>query len=235
MVLFLLVAATLSVGLELNAAPPPKVAPGGPEPLAAQVHHQPIPFLPVHTHPIGVTVPATVDPTGHYNSEPAPMGIGDFGVGMGGKPYTYNTTEFLGNFSWQSLNMLESGNAYFSDQLNVVLQFVQGGTTYAYWIQDVAFMDSSTGELTFENNIWNFTTGSYCLSNTALSGNGTVYAISGCEGFYAVGAYSQPGADKFMPSPGDFSLLVRSYLSGGGLPEVAFEYLGWGDLLRGNL
>ncbi len=192
--------------------------------LSEQLHSQPVPFLPVHVRPIGVSVPAVVNPLDGYSSEPAPMGIGDFGVGEGGRPYTYNTTEFLGNFSWQSLSMDNSGNSYFSDQLNVVLQFVQSGVTYAYWIQDVAFMDSATGELTFENNIWNFTTNSYCLSNSAVSGNGTVYSISGCEGYYAVGASSQPGADEFMPSPGDFSMLVRSYATGTGLPEVAFEY-----------
>lgn len=152
------------------------------------------------------------------------MGIGDFGVGQGGNPYTYNTTEFLGNFSWTSLNLANGGNPDFTDQLNVVLQFVQSGTTYDYWIQDVAIMDSSNGELEFENNIWNFTTSSYCLSNSALKGNGTVYSLSGCEGYYAVGASSQPGAVEDMPSPGDFSLLVRSYLSTTGLPEVAFEY-----------
>src|SRR5208282_4270085 len=118
----------------------------------------------------------------------------------------------------------QRGDTSFSDQLNVVLEFAQGGSTYAYWIQDVAFMDSATGDLGFENNIWNFSSGSYCLSNSALSGNGTVYPISGCEGYYAVGASSQPGANEVMPSPGDFSLLVRSYFSGGGLPEVAFEY-----------
>ncbi len=223
-IVFVLVfAPALSAGLELRTTSTPTGNSGAANSIAAQLHHSPIPFLPVHVHPIGVTVPATVNPTGFYNSEPAPMGIGDFGVGAGGKPYTYNTTEFLGNFSWQSLNLLESGDPYFTDQLNVVLHFVEGGTTYAYWIQDVAFMDSSTRELTFENNIWNFSA-SGCLSNSAVSGNGTVNAYSGCVGYYAVGASSQPGADEFMPSPGDFSLFVRSYLSTGGVPEVAFEY-----------
>ena len=223
-IVFVLVfAPALSAGLELRTTSTPTGNSGAANSIAAQLHHSPIPFLPVHVHPIGVTVPATVNPTGFYNSEPAPMGIGDFGVGAGGKPYTYNTTEFLGNFSWQSLNLLESGDPYFTDQLNVVLHFVEGGTTYAYWIQDVAFMDSSTRELTFENNIWNFSA-SGCLSNSAVSGNGTVNAYSGCVGYYAVGASSQPGADEFMPSPGISPCSFDSYLSTGGVPEVAFEY-----------
>jgi hypothetical protein len=184
----------------------------------------PIPLFPVHIRPIGVTVPAVVDPTDLYHSEPAPMGIGDFGVGESGRPYTYNTSEFVGNFSWQSLHLLNGSDSEFTDQLNVVLQFAQGGTTYAYWIQDVAFMNSTSGDLQFENNIWNFTTSQYCLSSSAVQGNGSVYSISGCEGYYAVEAVTQPGANQLMPSPGDFSLVVRSYRSAGGLPEVAFEY-----------
>ena len=60
--------------------------------LSEQLHSQPIPFLPVHVRPIGVSVPAVVNPLDGYSSEPAPMGIGDFGVGEGGRPYTYNTT-----------------------------------------------------------------------------------------------------------------------------------------------
>ena len=152
------------------------------------------------------------------------MGIADFGVAPGPKAYTYSTTEFLANLSWQSIDLSLDGDAWFTNQLNVVLEFVQGGITYAYWIQDVAIMNSSTGLLEFENNIWNLSTPSYCLSNTALSGNGTVYSLGGCEGYYAVGAFSQPGAEEFMSTPGHYSLMVRSYTSGGGEPEVAFEY-----------
>jgi hypothetical protein len=205
----------------------PATVHGGSEVAASELSGHaspPIPFLPVTVRPIGVDVPAVVNPRGIYHSEPAPMGIGDFGVGAGGHPYTYSTSQFIGNFSWQSLNLKNGSDHQFSDQLNVVLQFKQGGVTYAYWIQDVAFMDSSTGALQFENNIWNFTTVGFCLSSSAVNGNGSVYPLSGCEGYYAVGASSQPGAFEDMPSPGDFSLLVRSYLSGGGAPEVAFEY-----------
>src|SRR5208282_3026080 len=182
------------------------------------------PNPPVHVRPIGIGIQNSVTPTALYSSEPAPMGIGDFGIGLDDSAYSYSTTQFLGNFSWQKLTLSGSGGTSFSDQLNVVLQFEQGGTTYAYWIQDVAFMDSASGELSFENNIWNFSDNSECLSNSGVSGNGTVYAYSGCVGYYAVGSTTQPGASRVMPSPGNFQLLVRSYLSSGGVPEVAFEY-----------
>ncbi len=184
----------------------------------------PVAIPPVHVHPLELVGAAPVDPTMYYSSEPAPMGIGDFGIGAGGNPYSYNTTEFLGNFSWQQLSFDGSAGTSFTDQLNVVLQFVQDGVTYAYWIQDVAFMDSATNELTYENNIWNFSSTSACLSSSAVEGNGTVYPYSGCVGYYATGTNGQPGSDLVMPNPGDFGLLVRSYETGAGLPAVAFEY-----------
>ena len=161
---------------------------------------------------------------GYYSSEPAPMGIADFGVGHDGVPYAYNTSEFLGNFTWENLSVSGSGGTEFTVQLNVVLKFVEDASVYAYWIQDVAFVDSSDGALSFENNIWNFSSSAGCLSAGGLSGNGTVYSYDGCQGYYAVSAESQPGAFETMPSPGNFQLLVRSYLSPSGEPEVAFEY-----------
>ena len=211
-------------GLAGIALTPTGVPATGVVPLHSHSAPRPVPFPPVHVHPLGITRPNAVDPTGRYSAEPAPMGIGDFGVGKGGNAYSYNTSEFLGNFSWQTLNLSQAGDTQFSDQLNVVLQFVQNGVTYAYWIQDVAFMDSASNDLSFENNIWNMTTNSLCLNNTGVRGNGTVYSLSGCEGYYAVSPTTQPGASLVMPNPGDFGLLVRAYHTGSGVPEVAFEY-----------
>ena len=209
----------LAPGLALSGAP------GAPAAAAPPPRSAPTALPPIHAEVLGLTGAASVDPTGYYDAEPAPMGIGDFGIGTDGAPYTYNTTQFLGNFSWQQLDLSGSAGTAFTDQLNVVLQFVQDGTTYAYWIQDVAFMDSADNELTFENNIWNFSSSASCLDNTGVQGNGTVYDYSGCEGYYAVGpSGSLPGADLTMPNPGDFGLLVRSYEDGQGRPEVAFEY-----------
>jgi len=191
---------------------------------ASALSKAPIAIPPIPVHRLSMAGPNTVNPTGFYAAEPAPMGIGDFGVGAGGQPYSYSTSEFLGNFSWKSLSIGSSGSTSFTDQLNVVLQFVDNGVTYAYWIQDVAFMDSATDQLTYENNIWNFSSTSGCLSSGGVSGNGSVFAYSGCMGYYAVDATTQPGADLTMSTPGDFALLVRSYENAHGVPEVAFEY-----------
>ena len=184
----------------------------------------PTPLPPAPGHLTRAPRAASVDPTALYDREPAPMGIGDFGVDAEGHAYEYNTSAFLGNFSWQSLAISGANGTSFTVQLNVVLQFVHGGTTYAYWIQDVAFMDTDSRALTFENNIWNFSSPSGCLDASGVRGNGSVNAYEGCVGFYATLATDQPGASLDMPSPGDFGLLVRSYETAGGYPGVAFEY-----------
>ncbi len=228
------VGVALAIGLALVAGAflvLPVPVPSSSSATAPSVHAPaPVPIPPIHVRLLARSSADSVDPTGGYSSEPAPMGIGDFGIGADGTPYTYNTTEFLGNFSWTHLSFSGSQGTSFTDQLNVVLQFVQDGVTYAYWIQDVAFMDSADNSLGFENNIWNFTTSASCLDDTGVSGNGTVYPYSGCEGYYAVSPDpSLPGASLTMPNPGDFGLLVRSYLAGG-LPAVAFEY--WDGVSR---
>lgn len=187
----------------------------------------PIPAVPAHAgDPRGDPPAAAVNPEQYYTAEPAPMGVADFGVGASDQPYTYNTSQFLANFSWQSLNFRGNTSTEFTVQLNVVLVFTDSGSTYVYWVQDVAWVESSSATVTFEDNIWNFSTTSGCLSNSSVQGNGTVWAYHppSCEGYYAVSATVQPGAERTMPTPGDFSLLLRSYRAAGGVPEVAFEY-----------
>ena len=186
---------------------------------------------PASLNPVQVAIPnavhpdAGVDPTRYYSAQPAPMGMADYGVTVGGNPYTYNSTEFLANFSWQGLNLHGNtksppSDTSFTVQLNVVLVFANGGTTYAYWIQDVALLNSTTGEVAFLDNVWNFSAPSACLTTSAVRGNGSVDPAL-C--FYYDQAVVQPGATRLMPTPGDFSLLVRSYTAGGA-PEVAFGY-----------
>jgi len=167
-----------------------------------------------------------VDPFAFYSAQPAPMGIADFGVGADDAAYRYNSSEFLANFSWEGLNFRDSSGPQFTVQLNVVLVFSVNTTDYVYWVQDVAWFDSASLTLSFEDNIWNFSTLNGCLSNSAVSGNGTVrpYDPPSCEGYYAASSTDQPGADRTMSTPGNFSLLLRSYRDASGTPEVAFEY-----------
>jgi hypothetical protein len=183
------------------------------------------PRIPNAKHGINPGVAGVVDPTSGYSAEPAPMGIGDFGVSSTGVAYTYGTSAFLGTFYWSSENIGGSGNA-FTIQLNVVLKFVQGGQTYAYWIQDVAEPTNNGAnglEMSFIDNIWNFS-GSWAMNSATLTGNGTINTY-GSYNYYEVGASSSlPGATSTLSAPNYFQLLVRSYRATTGQPEVSFEY-----------
>jgi hypothetical protein len=154
------------------------------------------------------------------------MGMADFGVGHGGFSYAYNSSEFLANFTWKGLNFHGSGgnpvgDTSFSIQLNVVLEFTDAGSSYSYWIQDVAFLNSTTLGIAFVDNVWNLSASGSCLGSTSVVGNGSVDTAS-C--YYAYQPFIQPGAFRIMPNLGRFSLMVRSYRVGSGPPRVGFEY-----------
>ncbi len=118
-----------------------------------------------------------------YTSSPAPMGIGSYGlVNNSGtiSSFTYSTNSFDGNFSLNSVKELymdgDSGHS-FSIQLNAVLNNVtlSGATGYQFWTQNVVDYSSSSHQLTFIDNVWNFSSPSAVMEkNTIHSGNGTV-------------------------------------------------------------
>jgi hypothetical protein len=174
-----------------------------------------------------------VDPYAYYSSEPAPMGLADFGVDSNQNPYAYTTNEFQAMVTLHSLSTYDSndGSAGMTVQLNVVLQFTYGGSPYYYWVQDVGFIDTSSNALAFENNIWNFSGTSGVLTTGSLSGNGSIYS-SGLGDFYYDGAAgSLPGSSVTLSYPQTIGLRVLSGMTaGGGYPTVRFEYsdgYGW--------
>ncbi len=187
-------------------------------------HGSPLP----HGGARSAATPAAVDPYAHYTSEPAPMGIADFGQDKNGTLYSYTTNEFLGTASVNSLYFDDSNNGgsqyYGSLQENVVLDFTTGGVAYTYWIQNVLFIDTSSNTAYYENNIWNLTTGntggmlSGSGDNTITSGNGSVSVYNG-QGYYAA-AYS--GSDS-LTYPATIQLLVRS-ADDLGIPRVTFSF-----------
>ena len=83
-----------------------------------------------------------VNPYNLYRSEPAPMGISDYGIGPGGSPYSYSTTSFLGNINIKNLHTynasLNSSAKVLTFQLNINFVFYVGSTKYVYWVQNVA-------------------------------------------------------------------------------------------------
>ncbi|MCL4307447.1 MAG: thermopsin, partial [Candidatus Thermoplasmatota archaeon] len=118
-----------------------------------------------------------------YTSAPAPMGLSSYGLmNQSGDiiPYTYSTSSFQGTINLSSVQEFYMGSDAphsFSIQLNSVLSNVTlfGSTGYQYWTQNVVDYSSMTGQLTFVDNIWNFTTPSAVINgNEFHSYNGTV-------------------------------------------------------------
>ncbi len=211
-----------------SAAPAPPATTGSPS-----SSHAPL-FPPRIVSAIGNCTTTPVVPGCGYPSEPAPMGIADYGVSGYGHPtpYAYGTTRFLGNFSWTQAYIDSSGSgASFSVQLNVVLNFINGGKNYSYWIQDVPVPVDSTPnvlQMSYADNIWNFscTTSTCNVASSTLSGNGSlsggVYiwpasANSGCAG-------GKSGVCDTLTGPSYFQVEVRTFLNANGEPVVRFCY-----------
>ena len=164
-----------------------------------------------------------VNPTCYYTAEAAPMGIGDFGV-SGTNYYAYNTTEFLGVFAYNHLDIYSGTNRAFTVQLNVVLNFIEGGINYSYWIQDVAWPTDSSQDhvaMSYVDNIWNFSSTSPGTM-TGLSGNGVTSGTGSNCYYYDVA--SGTGSSDTLNAPNSFELLVVSSQNAQGEPVVDFEY-----------
>ena len=177
-----------------------------------------------------------VNPYALYSSEPAPMGIADYGVGPNNSPYFYNTNSFLGTANISSLQVSGSNGNSMTFQLNVNLQFgTTDGNTYVYWIQDVAFIDTSNGPssggIQFIDNVWNMSSVTANMLPSSITGNGTVSNPSG--GYYYDIASPLPGNLVTLTYPLSLKLKVisyESYYEGNFVPAVAFMYndgFGW--------
>jgi Thermopsin/Periplasmic copper-binding protein (NosD) len=127
-----------------------------------------------------------------YVAQPAPMGLGDFGVGASGG-YVYNTSSFAGSVTLNSSQATYPGAYYFVTppdnvqssyadpyrygiQLNTVVGNVSipGSNDGVFWTQNVVTWDNYTDQLEFEDNVWNFSSTAGLLEpGTIFSGNGT--------------------------------------------------------------
>ncbi len=118
-----------------------------------------------------------------YTSAPAPMGVASYGIlNESGTltPYTYTTSSFMGSLNLDSAEefyMDSDAPHSFSVQLNAVLTNVTlfGTTGYQYWTQNVIEYSTMTHQLTFVDNIWNFSSPDAVITgNEFHSYNGTV-------------------------------------------------------------
>ena len=167
-----------------------------------------------------------VNPSSNYKSEPAPMGLADYGIGPGNTPYMYNTTSFLGIINIGSISVVNNTteSTALSIQLNINLEFQDAGIAYVYWVQDVVTLNTTTDSIQFIDNIWNMSSGSAAILNSTLAGNGTVAAAIGTQFYYDVSNLSLPGSSVDIKAPTTIQLEVNSTVSQTGIPELAFQY-----------
>jgi thermopsin len=121
-----------------------------------------------------------------YDYAAAPLGISTLGLeNTTGTttPYILNTTSLEGTFSTTDPQGLQALSPYYGtlqaygDQLNTVLNgtTILGDPAYDYWLQNVITYNTATNTLSFENNIWNFSSPSGIFpSNSILHGLGHV-------------------------------------------------------------
>ena len=186
-------------------------------------------LIPVHARAAVAKNPANqVNVYALYSQEPAPMGIADYGVGPNG-PYQYSTNSFLGVAKWSTLSVQNaSGYPLMGFQLNVNLAFTTtSGSTYTYWIQDVAQIDTSQNSISILDNVWNSSASASSMVNSGINGGGVV-ANCNCSNnvafYYDEAPSNLPGNDVYFTTPMSLQLEVNSTLSSSGNPEVIFAY-----------
>ncbi|HUZ80277.1 MAG TPA: thermopsin family protease [Thermoplasmata archaeon] len=135
-----------------------------------------------------LTANDSVYPYGAYSSEPAPMGVTDYGVDEYGNPYSYTTTTWIGEYTptdFGTYNASLGSGAYTAGiQLNAVMTFQEGGTNYVYWTQDVALVDTQAKTIEFIDNVWNASAAGSSMYNSTIQGHGQVSFTSNGQGWY---------------------------------------------------
>lgn len=131
--------------------------------------------------------------TPSYSSAPAPMGIGAYGIEPGANgltAYNLTTSSVMATLTLNSLQdfyALDDGPNSVTFQLNAVLDNVAlfGQSNYAFWTQNVVFYSARTQTLQLLDNIWNFSSSQFYMSQNSLySGYGNLVAP---EYYYTVG------------------------------------------------
>ena len=159
-----------------------------------------------------------------YEQSPAPMGIGDFGlINQNGHIVgtLMKTSSFEGTWSVNNLTAFNLGNDgpySVTVQMNTILAHttVLGKSSYVYWTQNVIVYSSRTHELTFEDNIWNFS------SPTATMTAGTIYNSTGNVIPYS-GVHIALGPTVTLTYPFTVNLFLNTTVLDG-MDTVYFNY-----------
>ncbi|MCL6002420.1 MAG: thermopsin [Candidatus Thermoplasmatota archaeon] len=159
------------------------------------------------------------------------MGIADYGIGQNGVPYAYQTSSFQGLVTVNSLQSVTSTthSTEITFQLNVNMYFFVNQYTYVYWVQDVAALNTSNGNIIFIDNIWNVSSYEASMYNSTVLGNGTI-GLSGNQYYYDFASTNLPGNNVSINQGTTFDMETGTFINSQGFHEVDFLYndgYGW--------
>ncbi len=148
-------------------------------------------YFPPNFHAKTTEINGVISPS--YLNNPAPMGIGSYGImntsgTMAG--YVLNASSFEGTAVLNNLTTLDLTNAgpdQYTMQLNTILRNVTlfGNSSFVFWNQNVVLYTAHNHTLAFEDNIWNFSSPSFLMTNNSFySYDGNIEAPTY---YYAVG------------------------------------------------
>ncbi|HXQ93683.1 MAG TPA: thermopsin family protease [Thermoplasmata archaeon] len=200
--------AALPMGQHAGLAPP-----GAPTPLV------PLPG-PRLGHPALRPGSFVIDPNQSYTAEPAPMGVTDFGVTPSGAGYAYASPLIQASADIRSFSVSTgSAGPNMTFQLNVEDVVASGPSTFVFWIQDVAFFDTHSQVIYWEDNVWNLSGGTGAIYASSVAGNGSVIGST----YYADVANGYAGSGVALSEPTTITARVVA-TNASGSPHVAFEY-----------
>ncbi|MQL56180.1 thermopsin [Acidianus ambivalens] len=162
-----------------------------------------------------------------YSSEPAPMGIADYGVCPNGA-YIVHKTQVLAKACINNLCVQTSSYTNcISAQLNVVLTYNYQGHQYSIWLQDVALIMLFNDTIKFIDNVWNMTSPKAGVGG--IQGNGVICSSGGVT-FYYYCANGYPGSPTTFSYPLHFCVLIKVGVNSLDEPVAYFCYndgYGW--------
>ena len=148
---------------------------------------------------LALALPPSGPPNIHFrNSPPISTGIADYGqVSRNGSPFRYKTvfSQVTANATIYSMEAHNSGGDpnVVSLQLNVYLYVNSTGGNQVFWVQNIAFFNTSADFMNLDNSIFNQSTQSASLTNRSVSGTagdvldkGNLASLNGFETYYSL-------------------------------------------------
>ncbi len=160
-----------------------------------------------------------------YNNTPAPMGLGDFGIedvhgtNVGTITYTRSVEASVTLNSVEPLYVTSSAPDEFTMQLNTVTTNIDlfGNDSYQFWLQNVPIYAESSQTLSFEDNVWNFSSPSFTFTSNSVYAHGPGGVVA------APVLYFAQGPSFHVPTP--FTVITYNNLSiDHGRSTVYFNY-----------